>query len=121
MPDPKSFETCVIHAIASHACLSVSPGPEMFTFRYLSHTGIHVINMELKRIEQGFKDDSDPLKPKRFTMNMTSHSVRKLSKNIMARETKLPPNHAELRSGVSQKYHKNSNLAYVHRKYQEYI
>jgi hypothetical protein len=87
MPDPKSFETCVIHAIASHACLSVSPGPEMFTFRYLSHTGIHVINMELKRIEQGFKDDSDPLKPKRFTMNMTSHSVRKLSNGMICQSS----------------------------------
>ena len=36
-------------------------------------------HLELKRIEQGFKDDSDPLKAKRFTNNMTSHSVRKIS------------------------------------------
>ena len=47
MPDPKNFETCVIHAIASHACMSISPGPNIFNYRYLSETENHVINMEL--------------------------------------------------------------------------
>ena len=45
MPDPRCFETCVIHAIASHACLAINPGPNIFTYRYLSETGNHVINM----------------------------------------------------------------------------
>ena len=63
MPDPKSFETCVIHAIASHACMSISPGPNIFNYRYLSETRNHVINMEQTRIEQYWLVDSDAKRP----------------------------------------------------------
>ena len=99
MPDPKSFETCVIHAIASHACNVNQPRSE-----YLSETGNHVINMELARIEQQWRVDSDAEKPGKFTKDMTSHSIRKLAKNILARETKLPEQYADLRAGLSRKY-----------------
>jgi len=96
MPDPKCFETCVIHAIARHACMSISPGPNIFNYRYLSETGNHVINMELTRIEQYWLVDSDAKRPGKFTKDMTSHSIRKLSKNILARQTKLPEQYAYL-------------------------
>ncbi len=90
---------------------------------YLSETGNHVINMELTRIEQYWLVDSDAKRPGKFTKDMTSHSIRKLSKtgkftkdmtshsirklskNILARQTKLP--------GVSRKYNKDSKRAYV--------
>ena len=113
MPDPKNFETCVIHAIASHACMSISPGPNIFTYRYMSETGNHVINMELARIEQQWRVDSDAKKPGKFTKDMTSHSIRKLAKNILARQTKLPEQYADLRAGLSRKYNKDSKKAYV--------
>ena len=113
MPDPRCFETCVIHAIASHACLAINPGPNIFTYRYLSETGNHVINMELKRIEQYWQADSDREKPSKFTKNLSTHSIRKLSKNILARQTKLPEQYADLRAGVSPKYNKDSKRAYV--------
>ena len=71
---------------------------------YLSETGNHVINMELARIEQQWRVDSDAEKPGKFTKDMTSHSIRKLAKNILARETKLPEQYADLRAGLSRKY-----------------
>jgi len=91
--------------IARHACMSISPGPYIFNYRYLSETRNHVINMELTRIEQYWLVDSDAKRPGKFTKDMTSHSIRKLSKNILARQTKLP--------GVSRKYNKDSKRAYV--------
>jgi hypothetical protein len=69
--------------------------------------------MELTRIEQYWLVDSDTKRPGKFTKDMTSHSIRKLSKNILARQTKLPEQYADLRAGVSRKYNKDSKRAYV--------
>jgi len=41
-----------------------------------------VINVELARIEQQWRVDSDAEKPGKFTKDMTYHSIRKLAKNI---------------------------------------
>jgi len=69
--------------------------------------------MELKRIEQYWQVDTDGNKPNKLTKNLSTHSIRKLSKNILARQTKLPEQYADLRAGVSPKYNKDSKKAYV--------
>jgi len=72
-----------------------------------------VINVELARIEQQWRVDSDAEKPGKFTKDMTYHSIRKLAKNILARQTKLPEQYADLRAGLCRKYNKDSTKAYV--------
>jgi hypothetical protein len=56
----------------------------LITYRYLSENRNHVINMELKHIEHYWQADSDRDKSSKFTNDLSTRSIRKLSKNILA-------------------------------------
>ena len=95
MPNPKNFETCVIHAIASHACMSISPGPNIFTYRYMSETGNHerlnaeVVN-SMHRLEENQVDILNQIQDYRdATISTASYSNNQMMRKKQGHQSTM--------------------------------
>jgi len=108
------WNICVLHALATHAALMISPSDTVFpSFFRQSHSG-SIINQELKLIENKFLLDEDINKPKKYKTGLLTHSIRSGATNVMNEIHELKSEWVDIRCGrTSKNLVKNTKSAYI--------